>query len=80
MRIKTIGTNYVVVFQDNLDQILFSYDTKIATIDSCDIVTLTKQYRASRTTMKHLIDFLGVESIKTVDVKLKNGTYYMEDN
>lgn len=49
----------LVIMNDKTDEImLFSYETHICTVKNCEIVELTHYWDYSRTTLKHLKQFL----------------------
>lgn len=57
-----------------------SYDSVICKIDNNNRVTLGRDYRYSRTTMKYLIQFLGVDSISHVDKEVAAGNFTIDEN
>lgn len=57
-----------------------SYDSVICKIDNNNRVTLGQDYRYSRTTMKYLIQFLGLDSIKEVDREVNAGNWAIDEN
>ena len=57
-----------------------SYDSVICKIDNNNKVTLGEDYRYSRTTMKFLVQFLGVDSIKHVDKEVAASNYIIDEN
>lgn len=57
-----------------------SYDSVVAFKSNNGRVVLGEDYRYSRTTMKYLIQFLGVDSIKHVDREIEAGNWSIDEN
>ena len=76
---EIINQNHVVI-HTSVGKMFLSYGTKICAIVKDDDVTyLSTSYKASRTTMKYLCEFLGVHSIRDVDTMIKEGKAKFEN-
>jgi len=74
VKVKAMAKNQYQIFVGN-DIVYFqSYNKIIARWDDKG-VTLSEDYRYSKTTMKYLIQFLNRNSIKEVDKLVKDGVY-----
>lgn len=79
MRVKQIANNQFKIVTDE-GEYFQSYESVIAFKDNNSLVSLGVDYRYSRTTMKYLVEFLGLDSIKEVDRYIKNGAYVIDEN
>ena len=77
--VKNMAPNQTVAYT-TIGKVFFSYGTKVcAILNSEDIIYLTPNYRASKTTMRYVCEFLGVFSIRDVDKMIEEGKAKIED-
>lgn len=77
LKVKSFMANNQAILNEG-DKVIFqSYNSVIAVVEG-DKVSLSKDYRFSKTTIKYVCKFFDVASIKEIDARVESGEYLID--
>ena len=71
-----MAKNQAILIDGN-KTIFQSYDSVIAVVNDGN-VSLSKDYKFSKTTIKYVCKFFGVDSISEIDSRIKSGDFFLD--
>lgn len=77
LKVKSFMANNQAILIDGNKTIFQSYDSIIAIVNDGN-VSLSKDYKYSKTTMKYVCRFFGVDSIKEIDERIERGEFLLD--